>query len=149
MPSWPSILLLVRHGESAANVARQLAMDDDALEVALPTRDVDVPLSARGERQADALGHWFASQPPEARPTVVLASPYVRARATAERIVAAGGTARGAAFAPAEAPPPVWLASPYVRARATAERIVAAGGTARGAAFAPDELLLDERLREK
>ena len=58
-------------------------------------RDVDVPLSPLGERQSDALGRWFAALPRRAAPTVVLCSPYLRARQTAERvhaaIVAAGG----------------------------------------------------------
>ena len=91
----PSLLHLVRHGESAANVARYAALAADAAEVDLPLRDVDVPLSARGERQADALGHWFSTRPDAERPTVVIASPYVRARETARRMVAAGAMARG------------------------------------------------------
>lgn len=49
-------------------------------------RDIDVPLSPRGEQQATALGHWFAALSPGERPTVVLTSPYVRARQTTERI---------------------------------------------------------------
>jgi len=55
-----------------------------------------VPLSPLGERQSDALGRWFVELAPELAPTVVLCSPYLRARQTAERvqaaIVAAGGT---------------------------------------------------------
>jgi len=49
-------------------------------------RDIDVPLSPRGEQQATALGHWFASLPQNERPTVVFTSPYVRARQTTQRI---------------------------------------------------------------
>jgi len=49
----------------------------------IPLRDVDVPLSALGERQAAALGRWFAALPPNERPTVMLSSSYVRARRTA------------------------------------------------------------------
>src|SRR4029453_11107747 len=52
-------------------------------------RDVDVPLSPLGERQADALGHWFAELPDGERPEVVLSSPYVRARQTGNRVLAA------------------------------------------------------------
>jgi len=100
--SHPSMLWLVRHGESLANVVRTEAMRGDAHEIDLTQRDVDVPLSARGERQASALGRWFAEQPPEQRPTVVVASPYVRAVRTAERIAAAGGTVAGEAFVPGE-----------------------------------------------
>ena len=94
----PAMLWLVRHGESAANVARDAAFAAALPEIALDVRDVDVPLSARGERQAIALGRWYASRPEAERPTVIVASPYVRARRTAELIVEAGGTARGAAF---------------------------------------------------
>lgn len=86
----PAALWFVRHGESAANVARNAAYAARAEEVEVRERDADVPLSALGERQADALGHWWAARPAEERPTVVLASPYVRARRTAERVVAAG-----------------------------------------------------------
>src|SRR4051794_10589285 len=96
----PAQLWLVRHGESIANVVRSAALDTDLHEVALTHRDVDVPLSARGEQQARALGRWFAGQPAAERPTVVIASPYLRAARTAQLIGEAGGTARGAAFAP-------------------------------------------------
>src|SRR5207253_10242594 len=45
-------------------------------------RDMDVPISPLGERQAEALGHWFArhTEPPDA----ILTSPYLRALRTAE-----------------------------------------------------------------
>jgi broad specificity phosphatase PhoE len=58
----------------------------------LPIRDVDIPLSDLGRRQAHALGIWFSKMPEEERPEVVLASPYVRARQTANAICDAGGT---------------------------------------------------------
>ena len=63
----PSTLWLVRHGESAANVARAAAHAAGLPEMALALRDADVPLSERGERQATALGRWFSEQPPDAR----------------------------------------------------------------------------------
>ena len=56
-------------------------------------RDVDVPLSELGRKQASAVGRWFASLPEEERPEIVLSSPYIRARETAELICKAGGTA--------------------------------------------------------
>ncbi len=62
----------------------------------IPTRDVDVPLSELGRRQADALGRWFAALSEAERPEVVLASPYLRARETAARICQEGGVAPGA-----------------------------------------------------
>ena len=46
-----------------------------------------------GEEQAAALARWFGSLPPMQRPTVVLCSPYVRARLTAEKILELNGTA--------------------------------------------------------
>ncbi len=88
---WPERLWIVRHGQSAGNVARDAAdaAGLDVIDIAL--RDVDVPLSALGERQAQALGHWFAARPEGERPEVVLCSPYVRARQTAKAICEAGG----------------------------------------------------------
>ncbi len=90
---WPDRLWIVRHGESAANVARDAAFSAGLPRVDLSGRDNDVQLSDRGREQSDALGRWFATLPGEARPDVLLASPYVRARQTAERIVTAGGLA--------------------------------------------------------
>jgi hypothetical protein len=54
-------------------------------------REVDVPLSRRGEEQAAAVGRWFATLPEAERPTVLLSSPCLRARRTAEAICEAGG----------------------------------------------------------
>ena len=95
---WPSRLWLVRHGQSAGNVARDAAHEAGALRIALNIRDVDVPLSAMGEQQADALGRWFAQGEGHEQPEVVLCSPYVRARQTAQRFRDAGGTARDVAI---------------------------------------------------
>jgi len=90
---WPEVLWIVRHGQSAGNVASDLAHAAGHPEIDIDLRDVDVPLSPLGEQQAAALGRWFAAQPPEARPTIVLSSPYVRALRTAELIRGAGGLA--------------------------------------------------------
>ena len=91
--NWPERLWLVRHGESAGNVARDAAQAAGLARIDLAQRDADVPLSARGEQQAEALGHWFAAQAPEARPEVLLTSPYRRARQTAEHLRRAGALA--------------------------------------------------------
>jgi broad specificity phosphatase PhoE len=50
---------------------------------------MDVPLSPAGERQSEAVGAWFAanSEPPD----VILTSPYVRARRTAELLAQTAG----------------------------------------------------------
>jgi 2,3-bisphosphoglycerate-dependent phosphoglycerate mutase len=90
---WPEQLWIVRHGQSAGNVASALAHRAGIAEIGIAERDMDVPLSALGEAQAAAVGAWFAEKPPSERPTVVLASPYVRAHRTAELIRAAGGLA--------------------------------------------------------
>ncbi len=93
---WPELLWIVRHGESAGNVARQAALAANRLEIDIAPRDIDVPLSPRGERQALALGRWFARRRDAERPSVVLASPYVRTRHTATLIADAGGATSGA-----------------------------------------------------
>ena len=101
-PPPPAALWCVRHGESAANVARNAAYASRSEEVDVRERDASVPLSPLGERQADALGRWWAAQPRDARPTVVLASPYERAHRTAERVVAAGAAVPNADGRPPE-----------------------------------------------
>ncbi|TPG48394.1 histidine phosphatase family protein [Roseomonas nepalensis] len=88
---WPDTLWIVRHGESAGNVARDAAHRAGAARIEVPGRDVDVPLSALGEEQSRSLGRWFGAMPEEARPEVVLCSPYHRARQTAGLIHEAGG----------------------------------------------------------
>ena len=90
---WPDRLWIVRHGESAANVARDAAFSARLPRIDLAGRDNDVQLSERGREQSNALGHWFAALMPDARPDVLLVSPYLRARQTAERIADAGGLA--------------------------------------------------------
>ncbi|MEX2290942.1 MAG: histidine phosphatase family protein [Mycobacteriales bacterium] len=80
---WPAALWVVRHGESAGNVARDAAEADGLERLDLTSRDVDVPLSDLGRRQARALGRWIADQPESERPTVLWTSPYVRAQETA------------------------------------------------------------------
>jgi probable phosphoglycerate mutase len=80
---WPTRLWIVRHGESAGNVARDAAHAAGLADIKIGTRDIDVPLSARGEQQSTVLGHWFAAMPAAARPEIVFSSPYLRAWSTA------------------------------------------------------------------
>ncbi len=82
-------LWLVRHGESAGNVALRRAMSQGARHIETGGRDMDVPLSPLGERQAQAVGAWFKDH--AETPNAILASPYVRARRTAELLVKAAG----------------------------------------------------------
>ncbi len=93
--NWPARMWLVRHGQSQGNVARDAAHESGALEIDISMRDVDVPLSALGFEQAEAAGRWFAALPTDQRPEVILSSPYVRARQTAQAICKAGGLADG------------------------------------------------------
>ncbi|HTD60400.1 MAG TPA: histidine phosphatase family protein [Gemmatimonadaceae bacterium] len=88
---WPTVLWIVRHGESAGNIAREAALAARRLSTGIDIRDVDVPLSPRGEQQAAALGHWFRVQPPDGQPTMLLTSPYERAHRTATILVSAAG----------------------------------------------------------
>ncbi len=88
---WPDTLWIVRHGESAGNVARDAAHASGASRIALEGRDVDVPLSPLGEEQSRSLGRWFGGLPEGRRPEVILCSPYLRAQRTAGLIAEAGG----------------------------------------------------------
>jgi broad specificity phosphatase PhoE len=96
--NWPERLWLDRHGQSQGNVARDAADEAGLHEIAIDVRDVDVPLSELGIRQAEAAGRWFASRPSDERPEIILCSPYVRARQTAAIIckqdALSGGPAR-------------------------------------------------------
>ena len=95
--NWPERLWLVRHGQSQGNIARDAADEAGAHEIGIELRDVDVPLSELGRRQAEAAGRWFAALPRGERPEIILSSPYVRARQTAEIICKQGALAGGPA----------------------------------------------------
>jgi broad specificity phosphatase PhoE len=77
----PTRLWLVRHAQSAGNVANDAAIADGLHELDLATRDMDVALSDLGERQAAALATWL--QELDEPPDVVWSSPYRRALDTA------------------------------------------------------------------
>ena len=70
-PSTHARLLLVRHGESEGNRDRTF------------TQNPEVPLTPVGREQARAAAHRMAQR---YRPSRIIASPYVRARQTAEII---------------------------------------------------------------
>jgi len=88
---WPDRLYIVRHGESAGNVARDAAVEAGERMIDIDIRDVDVPLSQLGQRQATALGRWIGALPDNERPNIVLTSPYLRARHSAGLIVKTAG----------------------------------------------------------
>ncbi|HET8875714.1 MAG TPA: histidine phosphatase family protein [Casimicrobiaceae bacterium] len=88
---WPQVLWIVRHGQSAGNVAREAAEAAAHPLIDITTRDVDTPLSVLGERQSLALGRWFGAMPVHRRPTVLLSSPYLRAVETSRLVLEAAG----------------------------------------------------------
>lgn len=88
---WPEQLWIVRHGQSAGNVARAAAEAGGHATIDIAFRDIDTPLSELGEQQAIALGHWFGALSASAQPDIVLSSPYVRARHSAALLMQAAG----------------------------------------------------------
>jgi broad specificity phosphatase PhoE len=84
-------LILIRHGQSAANVAFPRADERGLLESGLSGRDTDVELTELGIEQARAVGDWLASLPAGELPEVVITSPYLRARETWRIAAAASG----------------------------------------------------------
>ena len=88
---WPEQVWIVRHGQSAGNVARDAAQEAGMPDIDIAGRDMDVALSTLGERQSAALAQWFASMPSDLRPTVLLVSPYLRAKQTAAIVRNANG----------------------------------------------------------
>ena len=88
---WPARLTMVRHGQSAGNVARDRAYLAQDARIFLTARDADVPLSDLGCQQAQALGQWFAQHSASERPEVILSSPYARACQTADVFRRHGG----------------------------------------------------------
>ena len=84
MPVRVAELVIVRHGESVGNLAAAAAGEKGLARLELDYRDPDTPLSDNGVAQADALGRHLAELSDDARPEVILGSPYVRAASTME-----------------------------------------------------------------
>lgn len=89
----PQALWIIRHGQSAGNVARNAGEAQGAHVIDIQTRDIDTPLSPLGFLQAQSLGHWFGRLPPAEAPELLLCSPYVRAVQTARVLLASAGLA--------------------------------------------------------
>jgi broad specificity phosphatase PhoE len=75
-------IVLVRHGESIANVAaaEAEARGDEVINTGF--RDADVPLSSTGEEQAAALGRWISENREIVEAATIFSSPYLRAHQT-------------------------------------------------------------------
>ena len=63
-------------------MARNAAEASGLAMIDIAQRDMDVPLSPLGERQAEALGAWIGRLPKPERPTAIVTSPCVRAEST-------------------------------------------------------------------
>jgi broad specificity phosphatase PhoE len=86
-------LVLIRHGQSTANVAFPRADAEGLLESGVIGRDAEVELTEVGVRQAEAVGRWLATLPRDRLPRVIITSPYVRAKETWRIAAATSGLA--------------------------------------------------------
>lgn len=84
-------IVLVRHGESIANVAAAQAEAAGEHVIKAGFRDADVPLSPTGEDQAEALGRWIADNRELVAGARLFSSPYLRAHQTLLRGLAEAG----------------------------------------------------------
>jgi broad specificity phosphatase PhoE len=81
---WPDHLVIVRHGQSERNVAKDRAKAEHKLEVwSDHLRDVDTPLTALGVQQAIATGRFLRGK---FRFDMIFTSPYLRTIQTATQI---------------------------------------------------------------
>jgi broad specificity phosphatase PhoE len=88
-PKWPQTLRIVRRGQSAGKLARDAAELAGLAAVEIAARDVDLPRSRLGERQADALGERIAALRRDNPPEIVHSSPCIGACQTGGRVLAA------------------------------------------------------------
>src|SRR5579864_8847752 len=81
---WPDLLVIVRHGQSERNLAKELAKASGSLET-WPSnlRDVDTPLTPLGVQQAIATGQFLRDK---AGFDVIFSSPYMRTLQTSQHI---------------------------------------------------------------
>jgi broad specificity phosphatase PhoE len=81
---WPSHLVIVRHGESERNIAKDIAKSKGAHSYGSSLRDMDTLLTKEGNRQARATGEYLAK---EYNFDLIFSSPYQRTVQTAEQII--------------------------------------------------------------
>ena len=82
---WPSHLVIVRHAESQRNVGKENATAAGALAYGSQIRDMDVALTERGVKQAEATGVHLGA---EFKFDRVFTSPFTRTVQTAQLITA-------------------------------------------------------------
>ena len=84
---WPSLLVVMRHAESEANLRREtlIKAKSKRTHVGLKVRDVDVRLTPRGRRQATETGRWLRRHFPPF--DAVCVSPYTRTKQTADLVI--------------------------------------------------------------
>lgn len=88
----PESLWVIRHGESAGNVAHDHAHAAGEAIIPLADRDADVDLSDQGIAQAQALGNGLRLL--AGADAIIVTSPYRRARHTADILAAQLATSR-------------------------------------------------------
>ena len=81
---WPSQLLILRHGESERNVAKDHAKSKGAHSYGSGLRDLDTSLTEKGHQQARTTGEHLAK---DYALDAVFCSPYLRTTQTAEEIL--------------------------------------------------------------
>lgn len=81
---WPDLLVIVRHGQSERNVAKELAKTSNAGATWSDNlRDVDTPLTSLGVQQAVTTGQFLRDK---ATFDVLFSSPYMRTLQTSQHI---------------------------------------------------------------
>jgi len=81
---WPSHLVIMRHAESERNIWKEIATAKGELVYGGQVRDMDVPLTPYGERQAVATGESLAVEHKFDR---VFVSPFKRTIETARLMI--------------------------------------------------------------
>src|SRR6202047_2707210 len=81
---WPSHLVIVRHAESERNIWKEIATAKGELVYGGTVRDMDVPLTPDGERQAVATGESLVVEHKFDR---VFVSPFKRTMETARLMI--------------------------------------------------------------
>ena len=81
---WPELLVIVRHGQSERNIAKEQAKaSGNAMIWGSSLRDVDTPLTPLGIQQAISTGKFLRDK---AVFDVIFSSPYMRTMQTAQHI---------------------------------------------------------------